>query len=165
MGPTWVLSAPDGPHVGPMNLAIRVCHDVAIISSGGNKSYTESLLKFISIGFKSTGGAGSALMIDMVNGLFLFLLTHMARTTRAHNIPNTTRAIPMKKSAFPAPALSKGWWLYCRYVHTVRKIPQAITEVMDTNMDTENVSQRDDLEPQEKQRCPEYAGSGSSSLE
>ena len=24
MGPTWVLAAPDGPHVGPMNLAIRV---------------------------------------------------------------------------------------------------------------------------------------------
>ena len=24
MGPTWALSAPDGPHVGPMNLAIRV---------------------------------------------------------------------------------------------------------------------------------------------
>ena len=23
MGPTWVLQAPDGPHVGPMNLAIR----------------------------------------------------------------------------------------------------------------------------------------------
>ena len=23
MGPTWVLPAPDGPHVGPMNLAIR----------------------------------------------------------------------------------------------------------------------------------------------
>ena len=23
MGPTWVLSAPEGPHVGPMNLAIR----------------------------------------------------------------------------------------------------------------------------------------------
>ena len=23
MGPTWVLSAPDRPHVGPMNLAIR----------------------------------------------------------------------------------------------------------------------------------------------
>ena len=22
MGPTWVLLAPDGPHVGPMNLAI-----------------------------------------------------------------------------------------------------------------------------------------------
>ena len=26
MGPTWSLSAPDGPHVGPMNLAIRVEH-------------------------------------------------------------------------------------------------------------------------------------------
>ena len=24
MGPTWDLSAPDGPHVGPMNLATRV---------------------------------------------------------------------------------------------------------------------------------------------
>ena len=24
MGPTWVLSAPDGPHIGPMNLAIKV---------------------------------------------------------------------------------------------------------------------------------------------
>ena len=23
IGPTWILSAPDGPHVGPMNLAIR----------------------------------------------------------------------------------------------------------------------------------------------
>ena len=23
MGPTWVLSAPDGPHIGPINLAIR----------------------------------------------------------------------------------------------------------------------------------------------
>ena len=23
MGPTWVLSAPDGPHVGPMNLVIK----------------------------------------------------------------------------------------------------------------------------------------------
>ena len=27
MGPTWVLLAPDGPHVGPMNLAIRVYID------------------------------------------------------------------------------------------------------------------------------------------
>ena len=32
MGPIWVLSAPDGPHVGPMNLAIcgytvQICYD------------------------------------------------------------------------------------------------------------------------------------------
>ena len=25
MGPTWVLSAPDGPHVGPMKFAFREC--------------------------------------------------------------------------------------------------------------------------------------------
>ena len=29
MGSTWVLSAPDGPHVGPMNIAIRVVSDEA----------------------------------------------------------------------------------------------------------------------------------------
>ena len=26
MGPTWVLSATDGTHVGPMNLALRVVY-------------------------------------------------------------------------------------------------------------------------------------------
>ena len=29
LGPTWVLSAPDGPHVGPMNLAIWDPNDYA----------------------------------------------------------------------------------------------------------------------------------------
>ena len=33
MGPTWVLSAPDGPHVGPMNLAIREAKMVILICS------------------------------------------------------------------------------------------------------------------------------------
>ena len=33
MGPTWVLSAPGGPHVGPMILAIRglICLSIKII--------------------------------------------------------------------------------------------------------------------------------------
>ena len=30
MGPTWVLSAPDGPHVGPRNLAFRVFINVTM---------------------------------------------------------------------------------------------------------------------------------------
>ena len=30
MGPTWVLSAPDGPHVGPMNLAMNLALAVNI---------------------------------------------------------------------------------------------------------------------------------------
>ena len=43
MGPTWALSAPDGPHVGPMNLAIRAgmqtyrtigCFNGAVLSQG-----------------------------------------------------------------------------------------------------------------------------------
>ena len=39
MGPPWVLSAPDGPHVGPMSPAIRVTMIVNIapaIESGRN---------------------------------------------------------------------------------------------------------------------------------
>ena len=33
MGPTWVLSSPGGPHVGPMNLAFWAGHD----ARGGNE--------------------------------------------------------------------------------------------------------------------------------
>ena len=33
MGPTWVLSAPDGPHVCPKNLAIRDVINIAILYS------------------------------------------------------------------------------------------------------------------------------------
>ena len=33
MGSTWVLSAPDGPHVGPMNLATREIIEVCVIPS------------------------------------------------------------------------------------------------------------------------------------
>ena len=40
MGPTWVLSAPDGPHVGPMNLAIREVmiykYNIGILSNHSN---------------------------------------------------------------------------------------------------------------------------------
>ena len=32
MGPTWVLSAPDGPYVGPMNLALR--DGIRLIAAG-----------------------------------------------------------------------------------------------------------------------------------
>ena len=37
MGPTWVLSAPDGPHVGPMNLAIR--DDIEYSDEQKNKAH------------------------------------------------------------------------------------------------------------------------------
>ena len=33
MGPTWVLSAPDGPHIGPMNLALREWSSIVCQSS------------------------------------------------------------------------------------------------------------------------------------
>ena len=37
MDPTWVLSAPDGPHVGPMNLAICVSHRRTCICLGSKR--------------------------------------------------------------------------------------------------------------------------------
>ena len=39
---TWVLSAPDGPHVGPMNLAIRVYIQVNVPLSGQYHTTTTS---------------------------------------------------------------------------------------------------------------------------
>ena len=40
MGPTWVLSAPDGPHVGPINHAIKACMQI----DHYEKNYTVLLL-------------------------------------------------------------------------------------------------------------------------
>ena len=41
MGPTWVLSAADGPHVDPMNLAIRGITKSAPLPSGAVQRYTQ----------------------------------------------------------------------------------------------------------------------------
>ena len=51
MDPTWILSAPDGPHVGPMNLAIR---DTMAIERYGN-NFTSVFLKdiFFNIHFRN----------------------------------------------------------------------------------------------------------------
>ena len=40
MEPTWVLSAPDGSHIGPMNLAIRVYFDNAHTSLRNSWEWT-----------------------------------------------------------------------------------------------------------------------------
>ena len=49
MGPTWVLSAPDGPHVGPMNLAIRVSMELLstllALCEGNHNSLVDSPYK------------------------------------------------------------------------------------------------------------------------
>ena len=37
MGPTWVLPAPDGPHVGPMNLAIRDLIHMSLLVKPGSR--------------------------------------------------------------------------------------------------------------------------------
>ena len=42
MGPTWVLSAPDGPHVGPMNLTIR---EIIIVQARAHHWHTTRLLQ------------------------------------------------------------------------------------------------------------------------
>ena len=47
IGPIWVLSAPDGPHVGPMNLAIRNAYADApgVLCNLGYPSETHLKLK------------------------------------------------------------------------------------------------------------------------
>ena len=55
MGPTWVMLAPDGPHVGPMNLAIR--DHTTVILCVENQVYRAILRKisgtFINTTYKS----------------------------------------------------------------------------------------------------------------
>ena len=46
MGPTWVLSAPDGPHVGPMNLVIRV---VLLGFMAQNKTHKHNNKSFLGV--------------------------------------------------------------------------------------------------------------------
>ena len=64
IGPTWVMSAPDGPHVGPMNLAIRVYMFVKSLASA--KGYP---LKY-------------TLGVDQIKGLFVQLRVLGATTQR-----------------------------------------------------------------------------------
>ena len=44
MGPTWVLSDPDGPHVGPMNLVVggryTKDYDITLTEQGTTKTFT-----------------------------------------------------------------------------------------------------------------------------
>ena len=64
MGPNWVLSAPDGPHVGPMSLAIRVLlGDPSVIRGFSHKSpVCVSVSSFLSayINFWTNRGEKSA---------------------------------------------------------------------------------------------------------
>ena len=53
MGPTWVLSAPDGPHAGPMNFAIRGIFVIVLLFCVASfmhtylsKSYLKTLKEF-----------------------------------------------------------------------------------------------------------------------
>ena len=52
MGPTWVLSAPGGPHVGPMNIAIRVgilCQKALRLNGHGPISKPSALQPMLTI--------------------------------------------------------------------------------------------------------------------
>ena len=47
MGSTWVLSAPDGPHVGPMNFAIRVVTVVCLTNISADEYTARTHFVFI----------------------------------------------------------------------------------------------------------------------
>ena len=56
MGPTWVLSAPDGPHVGPigpMNLVIRAC----VIITAGYDCVNIVIVNYIIYAFRNISAA------------------------------------------------------------------------------------------------------------
>ena len=61
MGPTWVLSAPDGPHDGPMNLAIRAAVEDAKQHPRMNDEDTH-MIRFLSEGGGTDQKAGRSQM-------------------------------------------------------------------------------------------------------
>ena len=68
MGPTWVLSAPDGPHVGPINLAIRV---VDHLLETQHKTVTSVVLLYAS----TPGHRATVDVLSTVNGLLFTIAT------------------------------------------------------------------------------------------
>ena len=66
MGPTWVLSSPGGPRVGPMNIAIWVSRDKKHLTKG---TYLLDTAPYVSLGqFRSV----SASKMEMVQNLFKY---------------------------------------------------------------------------------------------
>ena len=81
MGPTWVLSAPDGPHVGPMNLAIR----------GDFESPSLTSFKLAGKIWHTSSVDSGALAIQITNAGVLFLCRDRWLTVRYTTMVNTLR--------------------------------------------------------------------------
>ena len=66
MGPTWVLSAPDGPHVGPMNHAIRECFSSreCLSSSGWFIQRVMLLWRYIALAMSMPARRRQAMLAD-----------------------------------------------------------------------------------------------------
>ena len=56
MGPTWALSAPDGPHVGPINLASRVWSSRSHLFEYAERWHFSDFYYFIFLGDISSHG-------------------------------------------------------------------------------------------------------------
>ena len=73
MGPTWVLSAPDGPHDGPMNLGIRdyiKCNSFELILE-----YQETIITFYYL-------SGDMCVVFLFKSLMKFAITLMHLKTK-----------------------------------------------------------------------------------
>ena len=80
MGPIWVLSAPDGPHVGPMNLAVNT--DDALMSN-----------------ISESNGRGSLVNISILTHLFFLIqvfISFSVDIVGKHNSP--TPRLKIKKA-------------------------------------------------------------------
>ena len=80
MGPTWVLPAPDGPHVGPMNLAIREimwksfrCHEVIMTSSSWILGCNVSVASVVDTWLKSVTDIWCALTVCYTLGIMVYV--------------------------------------------------------------------------------------------
>ena len=63
-GPTWVLSAPGGPHIGPMNLAIMV-YQIHMLGSRGQCNDSVRKSNFLHAVHPKSYAHGSCFVLKM----------------------------------------------------------------------------------------------------
>ena len=119
MGPTWIMSATDGPHIGPMNLAIRdsISHDgYTTLLCFPCDSCTHILQRFIT--GKDSPSADEITMMTSSNGNIFRVTGPLCGTSAVTGDFPTQRPVTRSFDVFFDLRLNKrlskqswGWWL------------------------------------------------------
>ena len=110
MGPTWVLLAPDGPHFGPMNLAIRGILTVVHEGIQSNVSSTYSVLEDTRALSQYRDSFSRHDDIIKWKHFPRYTGIHWSPGNSPHKLTPVTRSFDVFFDLRPNKRLSKQWW-------------------------------------------------------